>query len=435
MNSSLLLSLSLKNVLRYGRRSVGTVIIMVVSIMALNVLLGYVDANLDLTRDAFMRWGARGHLTIERPESALARSVEGAGQKPLTPADQQAIERILKEEPSVQTHARVLRISGVVSNAAISGIFGGIGVDVDAVRAIKGPAYEYDVVAGQPLWMTKRSGSMLLGQGLARILGCKVPEVGFAPLRPGEQPASRPLDCPRGPIQLSTATQAGRMNALDFPVTGIMDWGLKEVNDRLVVLPLAQAQRLLDTRDVSQYHVQLDGVDVDGAQQRIVARFKEAGIDVEVFKWSDRAAFYQQARAMLIAFFLFALTVVLSIGFMSLLNSSYMNFIQRTRELATLRSMGFDRSFVYALACMENVWLALVSGVLGLAGAAAVVAAVNAAGMTWVPPGSSNALPVVVSWLPQAAVLTVLGLVIVALVASLPPIRKIVARPIRDALA
>ena len=189
MNSSLLISLSFKNVLRHGRRSLGTVIIMVVAILALNVLLGYVDANLDLTRDAFMRWGARGHLTIERPESALARSVEGAGQKPLTPVDQRGIENILRGDDGVATFARVLRISGVVSNARISTIFGGFGQDVAAVRAIKGPAYEYDVVAGQPLWMSDRAHSMLLGQGLAGILGCKVPQVGFAPLRPGEKPA------------------------------------------------------------------------------------------------------------------------------------------------------------------------------------------------------------------------------------------------------
>jgi putative ABC transport system permease protein len=435
MNSNLLISLSFKNVLRHAPRSLGTVIIMVVSIIALNVLLGYVDANLDLTRDAFMRWGARGHLTIERPESALADSVEGAGQKPLTPADQRGIENVLRGDGDVATFARVLRISGVVSNGRLSAIFGGIGQDVAAVKAIKGPAYEYDVVAGQPLWQSDPAHSMLLGQGLAGILGCKVPAVGFAPLRPGEKPASRPLNCPDGTVQLSTATQAGRMNALDFKVTGIMDWGLKEVNDRLVVLPLEQAQRLLATHDVSEYHVQLRGEDIDATQRRIVDKLKAAGIDVRVFKWSDRAAFYQQARAMLIAFFLFALIVVLAIGFMSLVNASYMNFIQRTRELATLRSMGFRKSFIYALAGLENVWLALASGLLGVAGAAVVVAAVKAAGMTWVPPGSSNALPVVVNWLPMAAVLTVGGMMLVAIVASVPPIRKVVKRPIRDALS
>jgi putative ABC transport system permease protein len=120
---------------------------------------------------------------------------------------------------------------------------------------------------------------------------------------------------------------------------------------------------------------------------------------------------------------------------MSLVNASYMNFIQRTRELATLRSMGFRKSFIYALAGLENVWLALASGLLGVAGAAVVVAAVKAAGMTWVPPGSSNALPVVVNWLPMAAVLTVGGMMLVAIVASVPPIRKVVKRPIRDALS
>ncbi|MFC6981263.1 ABC transporter permease [Microbulbifer taiwanensis] len=375
---------------------------------------------------------------IERPASELARQVEGAGQLPLTAALQQRIDGVLAQEPQLVASARVLRISGMVSNAYVSSIFAGIGQDVEQIRAIKGPAYEYDVVAGTPLWMETRPQPLVLGQGLAAILGCAVPEVGFAPLQPGETPKSRPIDCPPGPLELTATTRGtARVNAVRAQPTGIMDWGIKEINDRLVVMPMADAQALLNTTDVSEYHLLLeDGADATAARSRIAAALAEAGLDdVEVFLWSDRAAFYQQVKAVLGGFLNFIALIACAIGFTSLLNASYMNFSQRAREFATLRSLGFTRRFVLALAALENSWLALGAALLGIGTTAAIVWSVRAAQIMWTPPGSSNAVPVDLAWVAPTYVAAVVGVVVIAAFASSIPTRKILRRPIRAVLS
>ncbi|MFP5392910.1 MAG: ABC transporter permease [Gammaproteobacteria bacterium] len=437
MHFSLILAMSLKNVFRHGRKSGATFVIMLLSASALCLLFGYVQANLELISNAFIRWGARGHLVIERPRSALARLVEGAGQLPIGPAEQTRIEGALRQEPAVEAQARILRIAGMLSNRDRSAIFAGIGEDVAAVRAIKGPAYEYDVVAGTPLWMENRPGALLVGQGLAAILGCRVPAVGFAPMRPGETPVSRPLACPPGPLELVVSTlDDGRVNAAHYQATGIMDWGIKEINDRLVVMPLAAAQGLMGTASVSEYHVLLaPGTDLQAARVRVARALKEAGADATVFLWSERAAFYRQVRGVLAGFLGFVLVVTVVVAFMSLLNASYMNFMQRRRELATLRSLGFTRRFVLGLAAAENGWLALGAGAAGLVAAAAVTAAVDAAQIMWTPPGSSNAVPVGIAWVAPVYAVTLAALVLLALAASAIPTRKILSLPIRQALA
>lgn len=436
MQGKLLVSLSARNVWRHGRRSAGTFVIMLVSVLALNVLFGYVAANLDLTRDAFMRWGARGHLVIERPTSPLAKQFEGVGQRPIEPPMQRAIEGILAADPAVAIFSRSLGVSGMVASAGVSGIFEGVGYDADAVRGIKGPAYEYDVVAGQPLWMTEQSNAVVLGQGLAGILGCEVPQEGFAPLRVGESPTEREFSCPPGPLQLSTVTErTGYVNAAYVRPTGVMDWGIKEVNDRLVVLPLATAQRLLATEDVSEYRLLLrDGADMADAQQRIVDAFGRADIDASVFRWSDRATFYHEVRGVLLSFFGFVLAIAAVVSFTSLLNASYMNFMRRKRELATLRSVGYSRRFVAGMAACENIWLATAAAICGTLGAMAVTQAVRAAGWMWTPPGSSNAVPVTIAWVPLTYAAVFVGLVLLAVLASWLPTRRILAAPIRAAL-
>ena len=273
MNAKLLLSMSLRNVRRQGRKSVGTLVVMAVSILALCLLAGYMQSNVELIQNAFMRWGARGHLVIERPASQLAREVEGAGQNPIGATMQAGIDKVLAADPDVAARARILRVSGMVSNARVSTIFAGIGQDVQEVRRIKGPAYEYDVVAGTPLWQETRAHPLVLGQGLAAILGCEVPKVGFAPAQPGQTPASRPMRCSPGPLELTVSTRGtARINATQALPTGIMDWGIKEINDRLVVMPMAEAQALLNTREISEYHVLLaDGADLDAARDRLSA--------------------------------------------------------------------------------------------------------------------------------------------------------------------
>lgn len=436
MQGKLLMSLSARNVWRHGRRSAGTFAIMLVSVLALNVLFGYVAANLTLTQDAFMRWGARGHLVIERPASPLAERFEGVGQHPIGQPMQRAIEGILAADPGVAAFSRSLGVSGMVASAGVTGIFEGVGYDADAVRQIKGPAYEYDVVAGQPLWMTDTADAAVLGQGLAAILGCEVPREGFAPLRVGESPTERRFSCPPGPLQLSTVTErTGYVNASYVKPTGVMDWGIKEVNDRLVVLPLAAAQRLLATDDVSEYRVLLHtGGNMPDAQRRIVDAIRHAGIDARVFRWSDRATFYHEVRGVLLSFFGFVLAVAAIVSFTSLLNASYMNFMRRKRELATLRSVGYSRRFVAGMAALENTWLATAAAVCGTLGAMAVTHGVRAAGWMWTPPGSSNAVPVTIAWVPLTYVAVFAGVVLLAVLASWIPTRRILVAPIRGAL-
>jgi putative ABC transport system permease protein len=331
----------------------------------------------------------------------------------------------------------VLELSGMVTTARVTTVFSGMGEEVGSVRKIKGPAYEFDVVAGRPLWMTPAQNDVVLGQGLAAVLGCEVPPAGFAPLRSGESPAKRPFSCPPDPLQLSVIAEGTSHPNIAYkrPV-GVMDWGIREVNDRLVVLPLAAAQQLLDTRSVSAYHIMLRSDDeMTGAQQRLAAAFRTAGIDARIFRWSDRASFYWQVRGILMTFFVFMLSVAMIVAFASLLNSSYMNFMHRKRELASLRCLGYTRRFLLALAALENAWLALIAGTLGVLAAMAATAWVRSAGWMWTPPGSSNAVPITVEWVPTVYFGSVAVLVLLAAFAAIIPMRRILAVPIRVVLA
>ncbi|MBI4508904.1 MAG: ABC transporter permease [Deltaproteobacteria bacterium] len=423
------------SVRRQWRKSLSTLLVMMGGVVACNTLYGYVRANLEMTRDAFIRWGARGHIIVESPMLEGA-SQEDAPKSLLGPATQKEVDKILSAEPKVRTFARLLEISGMVTNGKTTAIFAGVGEDVEQIRSIKGPSYEYDVVAGQPLWETKGRSTAILGQELARILGCQVPQVGFRALQPGEKPEVRQFACGDAEFQLSTLTVSGQLNAGAYPVSGIMDWGIKEINQRLVVMPIADAQALMGTDGVSKYHVELtDEKYIPEVQSFLEREFKAKGLDLKVYTWSDRATFYHQVRGLLLGFFFFVLAIGVVISFMSLMNTSYVNVFSRIRELGTLRSLGFSKRFVLFSCGLENAQLAVLAGAVGLAVSAAITHGVRSAGWTWVPPGSSNAIPITIAWTPAVYGASVLVLVAIATLAALFPARKVARKEIREALS
>jgi len=435
MEATLAIKMAARNLRRHARRALNTLLVMCIGFVTCTVLFGYVEANLEMTRDAFIRWGARGHLMIESP-LAEGTTQEDAAKALLPRPTQESIESILRADPRIRVYARLLEISGMVNNGRTNAIFAGLGEDVEQIRAIKGPLYEYDVVAGQPLWMSRGQSALIIGQELARLLGCQVPNVGFAPRKPNEAATQRGFSCQPQEVQLSVSTESGQFNAQKFPATGIMDWGIKEINQRLVVLPLKIAQELLNTESISKYHVELvDPTKANEVRAELAQAFAQRGLALKIFHWSDRAVFYHQVRGMLRGFLAFVLAMALLISFMSLLNTSYVTILGRIREFGTLRSIGFSKNFVLLLCALESSGLALLAGAIGLVGSTLITLGIRAADLSWVPPGSSNAIPITIMWTLKGYAVALLLLLGLAVLASYLPTRLVVRKQIHEALA
>jgi putative ABC transport system permease protein len=394
MRLPLLLAWSLRNVLRQGRGSLARGAAMAAAVAMLCLLAGLLPSSIERIRAAFLRADARGHLVIDRPASALAGLLQGTGRHPIPPGMQAGIDAVLQADPDVAARARVLRVAGTVSSAQVSTAFTGIGQDMLPMRHAREPAAGHDDAAGALPGLEARAGppwleaqpdplvpevqphALVLGRGLATLLGCRVP-----PASPHTSlPAPQPADCPPGTLELAAAAgAAARINAIRTQPTGVMDWGLPQANDRQVVMSLQDAQSLLQTQDVTRYHVLLrEGADLDTVRNRLVQRLRQAGLDASAARWDEQAARHRQAHAVLPGLFHAVAIVLAALAFARLLRAGPRHAAQRLHELATLRSLGFSRGFVLALAALETGWLATAAVATGLAGAAAAPWALHA---------------------------------------------------------
>jgi len=63
-------------------------------------------------------------------------------------------------------------------------------------------------------------------------------------------------------------------------------------------------------------------------------------------------------------------------------------FLERTREIGTIRALGTTRAQVFRLFFAESAWLAVIGSAAGIAVGLLLGAVFNAAGIEWRPPGT-----------------------------------------------
>jgi putative ABC transport system permease protein len=302
----------------------------------------------------------------------------------------------------------------------------------------------------------------LIGVGLARILAvCEKLKIANcpAPPKPPADPAAAPpatedfsdlverdatpdanakSGMPR--IDLLAATSGGAPNVVSFYLSGAEPQGAKELDDNYIGMHLALAQQLVYGRAehkatgiVLQLH---RSEDLAVARTRLVALFKEHGLDLETRDFTELNPFYKQTLSLFSAIFLFVTIIMGVIVLFTVVNTMTMTVMERTNEIGTSRAMGVKRRGIRWQFLIEGWLLGALGATAGVILSAIIAALVNRAGLTWTPPGNTSAIPLRLELFRNLSLIidTWIGLVLVATVAALIPANRAAKLPIVEAL-
>jgi putative ABC transport system permease protein len=113
-----------------------------------------------------------------------------------------------------------------------------------------------------------------------------------------------------------------------------------------------------------------------------------------------------------------------------------MNVMERTNEIGTIRAMGVRRRGVRMQFILEGALIGAIGATFGAILALVIGAAVNHAGLTWMPPGNSSPAPFRVDvWgHPLLVGGTWVVLTLVAMAAALIPANRAARLSVVDAL-
>ncbi|MDB6102453.1 MAG: efflux transporter permease [Gammaproteobacteria bacterium] len=470
---NLLLKIALRNILRNRRRSLMTGSAVAAGALATLLFGGfaaYIFAGLETNNVQRI-----GHLTVFRAGYFLFGAGNPAGY---------GIERY-RDAMTLIGHDPVLQpmINVITPTQSLVGIAGNFSGDNDASKTFIGVGLIPSDRDRMRRWDEHRTGSThpadtrlsdhdetrgLIGFGLARILGLcgplalqncpSIPKAAAASGATGSSDklvsvvneglrelarrdagqAERSASAPH--IELLAATAGGAPNVVSLMVSGAEPQAVKELDDNYIAMPLPLAQQLVYGRGehkVTGIELQFHrSENVPAARARLMQLIRDNHLDLDVRDFGELTPFYGQAVRLFSAIFLFIALVMGVIVLFAVVNTMTMNVMERTNEIGTIRAMGVRRGGIRLQFIAEGWLIGAIGATLGAAIAFLVAALANHAGLTWVPPGNANPVPLhlAVTGSPRLVIGAWVGLVLVATIAALVPANSAARLSVVDAL-
>lgn len=419
------LSLAWRNLLRNRRRSLMTVVAMVLGLVTVLLFGGYVkDLTYGLQTD-FVQLS--GHLQVQHKDYFRMGGGDPAG---YGVAEQERLLKVISSDaalsPMVTVATPILQFGGLAGNAAagVSRTVFVTGIVVeDQARMRKWNEHGFPTLSTHISLSGSPPETAVIGTGVARVLmlctelrvpDCTEATSGGEPAQSAGTDAALPADIadlatdaktPAGKsaggpqIDILVASARGAPNVASVNVLAAEFQGIKEFDDVHVAMHLAQAQKLVfgaAPPKVTAVALQLERTALlPAARARLEALLAEqfprqtlAVLDYEVLN-----PFYGQALAMFGAIFGFISVLIGAIVLFTVTNTMTTSVVERTAEIGTLRAIGVRRGEIRRMFIAEGLVLGSFSAAVGISAALAIAGLINTIGLTWLPPGRVEPLP------------------------------------------
>lgn len=440
MNS---LKLASRNLMRNRRRSLTTVLTMIIGVVALLLFGGFISSIYFGLQTSIVR--SQGHIHIY-PQGYLKYGSS-------RPADYyidkyQEIILSLRQDKELENTIKV--ITPVVN---LSGIAGNYAADTSKTFIAEGlipsqrnkmqdwDQYRLDMEPSYVPLTDDNNEEAVVGIGLARMLNlCESLDIPDCEDRPvvanddaqdseilslqlltEEENISRE-GASNTQIDLLASTGSGAPNAVSLTIVEALRQANKVLDDSFVTMNLKQAQQLVFSSDsqVSAIIVQLnDSNFLHQTQVRLETLLSEidTGQQFEVKNYTEFNAEFIQVINMFLVIFVFVTLVITLVVLFTTINTFAMSVMERISEIGSLRAMGVRRSTVRWQFLLEGAVVGMAGATLGVLVAVFLTQAFNHLGFNWTPPGNSesrslqillfaNPILMMGSWLLMACVAT-----------------------------
>lgn len=452
------LQLAARNLVRNRRRTLTTLLAMIVGVVAVLIFGGY-DRNIRLGLETDFVRGS-GHLQIQHRDYFLFGSGNPAA---YGIRDYSGLMHTLQADPQLapllQVVTPVLDLGGIAGNfaAGVSRTVYGRGVDVAGQNRLK-QWNDYRMV-GLPQRSVALTGTApnaaVVGTGVARVLQlCGPLQVQDCPQPLPEQQqgkampadlAALPVAAPaanlgRVQIELLAARASGAPNVASLQVVKAEQQGVKALDDISVQLHLTQAQQLVygqGAPQVSAIVLQLrHSSDMPAARARLAQLLQGGSQPLVVQDFATLNPQYGQITGMFAAILGFVAVLIGAIVLFTVGNTMSMAVVERTVEIGTLRALGLRQAGIRRLFVSEGLLLGVSGALLGSLLALGLAWLINHSGLTWLPPGNSERIPLLVRVAGEYGMLlaTAVGLIVLSVLSAWWPARRAARLDIVEAL-
>ena len=403
------LLLAFRNVFRNRRRTVMTLLMVGSGVAGLLLVGGFFAYMFQGLRESTIRNGL-GHIQIFTAEHFNRDEVHvldtGIDDWRKAASSVQSTEHVRGVAPRIEFY-------GMLSNGVKSSVFMGSAVDPDAERNM---GFSPNLAVGRDLNRdSSGDAEALIGTGVARSMNVKVGDG----------------------LTILAVTADGALNGIDVEIVGIVDSGVKDIDERYLRIALPAAQRLLKSERVTNLVVGLDATDnTDKVAAALAPRLGGLSQPMVLRKWIELAAYYKQVRTLFSGIFVFLGVIVFVMVLMASVNTLLMTMFERTREIGTMLAMGTPRAWVVTLFMVEATVTGILGAVAGVAVGNLLGVLLNVSGLHLPPPpGDTFDMPFRVLHEPGLMIGSSLLVVVALALASIIPAVRASRLQIAEALA
>ena len=457
-----MLSLAIRNLLRNRRRSLTSLLAVMIGGFAILMFGGYVRNITYGLETGFVTQSA--HFQIQRKDYFLYGTSNPSA---YGIEDYAAIINAIKSEPRLSALTAVvtpiLQLGGIAGNfaAGASRTVMGVGLVVDEQNRMRAwNEHSFPSFNGPLALSGTATDAAVIGHGVARALDLCAPLQVMNCKRSAEASAdvgaSAPVDIvalsmietPKMALQSGTKIELlapspnGAPNITQLNIVKAEEQGVKELDDIYIALHLTQAQKLIYGNakpKVTAIEVQLHSTrampEAEALLNQIIAKSREKN-NLTIVDFKTLNPFYEQTLRLFDVIFGSIALLICTIVIFMLGNTMSMAVVERTVEIGTLRAIGLRRSKIRNLFVLEGTLLGVFGAVAAVALALLISALINYSGLSWVPPGRLVKVPLTVRvWgEPLLIALTGLGLVLIAGFSAWWPSQQAAKMNIVDAL-
>ncbi len=379
-----------KNILRNKRRSLATMIATTVGFAGLVLLSGYIDCVDSILKTNTIYIKQNGHLSFYK-KNAVENFFSRPALYALMSEDQDHVYAALKPwKNDIEFTASVITGMGLISSGEKSVPFMATGIDPEADHVIKkhaavrkwtpelasdnGGADFKSVVSFDPsgISITKSLGEMI-----------------------GHVPPFNKLTDEQRSVQLAAKNFFGDLNAVNANIRLSHTTGMAFLDNLSVQAPISVIQDLLSTDGITAISVFLkDEAVLAEMLKDLKQSFKKNNWQIDVYAYNDEAvgSFYLETMGFLFVMGGSFTLLILGAVALSVVNSMTMGIIERTKEIGTLRALGFTPRAVTGLFAKEALLLTIVSTAAGAALSLVVAAFVDHLDLRVFPPGTAGSV-------------------------------------------
>lgn len=247
---------------------------------------------------------------------------------------------------------------------------------------------------------------ILITENLARLLNKKSIYTSFASL-----PKSSIIDCMSNEkysiistdpsVQLMTKTFDNSFTAMDANVVGHFMVGFSFLEDMGMEAPLSFVQKLYDTESISRWIIYLKDPhkSLNFWKNSIYPTFSKEFPQLEMLFYNDEkiSPFYVGTSQFLKSLTLIFIIIAGAAASLAIINSLTLSIIERSKEIGTLRSLGFTESKLALLFGKEMILLSFFSLAFGWMLSLLLSFLINQSHLTFEPPGATEPVKLEIS--------------------------------------